>query len=96
MHVESAEVPPGRQTLLKDTRAYTAAVRTEVLHVTGAIDDHERSMLDRVRKHRNDLAHRARVDRGGVDEAAHALQHILSRVCGEDVDPLLYSLGVGW
>lgn len=95
-HRENAVTPPGRGTLLKDTRTYTAAVRTEVLHVTGAIDDDERAMLDRVRKHRNDLAHRAEVDRRRAEETAGALQHVLSRVCGEDVAPLLDSLGVGW
>lgn len=85
-----------RKSRLKDTRTYTAAVRTEVLRTAGVIDDALYSQLNRARKHRNDLAHRARVSLSALEDCLQALKTMLELVCGRPVEPAVVTTTINW
>ena len=85
-----------RRRALKDARTYSAAVRTEILQTDGTLTDDERAVIDRVRQHRNALAHRGQVGVDGARDAATALQLVLQRVCEDDIAPLVDNVSVGW
>jgi len=76
---------PSRRTLLADSRTFGASVRAELLLTAGILTENVYSTVQRARKIRNDMAHRARL---GAQEAADSLKalHEILRVVGFDID----------
>jgi hypothetical protein len=85
-----------RKRRLSDTRTYTAAVRTEVLHTTGAISDPLYESLNTARKHRNDLAHRAEINLGMAVEVIGAMKEMIEFLTGISVASPAVSRGINW
>lgn len=85
-----------RKSRLKDTRTYTTAVRTEVLQTAGIIDDALYNQLNKARKHRNDLAHRAKVSLPALEDCLQALKTMLELVCERPVKPAAVTTTINW
>jgi len=85
-----------RRERLNDTRTYTAAVRTEVFHSTGRIEENLYRQLNSARKHRNEVAHRARATLAMADETTSAMRALVEMFCRRAVAPLNTYQGVGW
>jgi hypothetical protein len=75
-----------RRALLADTRTFGAGVRAEVLLTAGVLSEDIYSTVQRARKIRNDMAHRAKL---GTKKAGHSLtaMHDILRMIGFNVDP---------
>jgi hypothetical protein len=85
-----------RKERLADSKTYTAAVRTEVLGSIGTLPLPLCEEIHQARKHRNELAHRARIDVAMATETAAAMQRVIEFVCDTRVEPPLVSQGVNW
>jgi hypothetical protein len=77
---------------LKDTRTYTAAVRTEMLLATGRMERGLYEHLNRARQVRNNLAHRGRAELSGAQQAMAALKATLTTL-GINADRIGWSSG---
>lgn len=88
-----------RQRMLRlrsDTRTYTAAVRTEILHTAGRVSAELYESLNVARKRRNSLVHGAEVSRAFADETMRALHMALTTELGTSVDPAQAFAGATW
>jgi hypothetical protein len=86
-----------RRERLKDSRTYTASVRTEVLQTAGLLDDATAEVFHRARRFRNSLSHNARpVEYAGGKAAIEALEAVLLLVCGPGSRPQELNLSVRW
>ncbi|TAK30788.1 MAG: hypothetical protein EPO21_18720 [Chloroflexota bacterium] len=74
-----------RQEKLQDPRTYSAAVRAEILHTVGKLSEPLYTSIEKARKHRNDLAHGARISLSNTRDAVNALHSVLERVCNRTV-----------
>jgi hypothetical protein len=76
---------------LKDARTYSAAVRLEILESTAIFGPDLCSLLHLARGHRNDLAHRAVIDREKAHDGLLAMKALVEFFCGKTVaDPDSY------
>jgi hypothetical protein len=85
-----------RRDRLADTRAYTVAVRLEVLLTAGRLSADLYDQANAARKHRNDVAHRARTTLKMAAETTAAMRALLEWFCGKPVAPLCVSESVNW
>ena len=65
---------------LKDTRTYSASVRTEVLLLTGMLSRFEYDIIQRARSNRNGLAHRAKISLDWAHEGMMAMKCAIEHV----------------
>lgn len=86
----------GRRARLRDTRSYTAAVRTEVLFTAGKIPASLYKDWNTSRKHRNALSHRAQIELKAARETVMALKETIEFFCGETVSVPLLSQSINW
>jgi len=73
---------PAHTRRLEAGRSFTANIRAEVLWATGVLEDDLYDLLQRARKHRNDLAHGANVSVAAAGEGMNAMRGILELVLG--------------
>lgn len=85
-----------RQKRLADSRTYSAAVRIEVLQTSSILSEELCRELHDARRHRNELAHRARLTNEGVDVCLRAMHHAIEFFSGKQVSPPLSSAGISW
>jgi hypothetical protein len=85
-----------RKRLLEDTRTYTAAVRTEVLHTAGRVDPAIYNALNTARQRRNALAHRAKIDLQAAEDGLNAMKLMIEFLCETSVEPPLATIGINW
>ena len=90
------QISDPRRVRLEDPRTYTVAVRLEVLLTAGKISRALYDHLNKARKRRNDLAHRARVSPEAASECMHALQMAVEHICGRSVEPAMVHRGISW
>jgi hypothetical protein len=69
-----------RQKRLEDSRTYTAAVRAEILHSIGTLDETIYDLLSAARKARNELAHRALVRQEAASTCIDTMRAMLQRI----------------
>jgi hypothetical protein len=86
----------GRKDRLADSRTYTSAVRIEVLHTIGVLDDDLYSLMTRARTHRNNLAHRATISFEMASETLMAMRSTVEFLCGTQVGAPSTSTSVNW
>ncbi len=89
---------PGRprRDRLEDKRTYTAAVRAEVLLTAGEIQGQMYELIQTARKHRNDLAHRAKISLSNARDSLTAMKAVIEFVCQREVAPPAVATGVNW
>ena len=85
-----------RKDRLSDPRTYSAAVRTEILHTTDEIDQDLYSALNLARKHRNDMAHRARVTSQAANDVLHAMKLMLEHLLQTEVESPIAGSSISW
>jgi hypothetical protein len=85
-----------RRKRLEDTRTYTAAVQIEVLHTAGRIPDGLYRALNDARKVRNDLAHRAKLNREAATAAVTAMKQMIEHLLERPVAPLDSNIVIVW
>lgn len=86
-----------RRKRLKDTRTYTASVRTEVLETTGRLPSELCKGIHKARKHRNALAHRLDTDPERARETVLAMHKTVEFFCDAKVEPPSDGgISVGW
>jgi len=85
-----------RKTRLEDSRTYSASVRIEVLRTAGVTDEDMYEDLHQARKARNDLAHRALIDKEAALQGMCAMRRLIKLVCGSSVAHSDASHGVNW
>lgn len=85
-----------RRTRLSDERTYTAAVQIELLRTAGVIEPELYNMLQKARKHRNNLAHRAVVSLDTALETLQGMKTMIEFVCKRTVVDADISQGVNW
>lgn len=85
-----------RRERLKDTRTYTAAVRTETLFSVGLIDSTVYDALNAARKQRNDIAHRAKITLQGAQDGAEAMKLMIELLCKTNIEPVLICRSITW
>jgi hypothetical protein len=85
-----------RKERLADTRTYSAAIRIELLQTAKVLPEPLCDDLQRARRHRNELAHRARVTGEGADVCLTAMRHAIEFFSGRQVEPPLSNTGVTW
>jgi hypothetical protein len=86
----------GRRKRLADSRTYSAAVRIEMMETSSILSEELCRELHDARRHRNELAHRARLTNEGADVCLRAMHHAIEFFSGKQVSPPLSSAGVGW
>lgn len=91
-----SSVPGQRRSRLEDTRTYTAAVRTEVLHTAGRLDSATYEALNSARQKRNAFAHRARVDLSAAQVCLDTMKAMIELLCATSVEPPLANTGLNW
>jgi len=69
----ASETNPSRKIMLKDTRSYTASVRTEVLRASGVLPLDLAAQFDDIRKDRNHWGHSAKASQALRDLAVKAV-----------------------
>jgi hypothetical protein len=92
----SSLVDRERRSRLSDPRTFSAAVRLEVLLVAGILPEDLYRFLNVARKHRNDLAHRARIDLPRATDGVAAMKAFIEFFSKTTIEPLLVSEGVNW
>lgn len=85
-----------RRRRLCDTRTYTASIRIEILHTVGVFNNDLYTDLTKARKHRNDLAHRAKINIDMATETLMAMKYAIDFLCGTQIATPLTSTGVNW
>jgi hypothetical protein len=85
-----------RRERLRDTRTYTAVVRTETLFTAGLIDLTVYDALNTARKQRNDMAHRAKITLQGAEDGTHAMKLMIELLCKTNIEPPLTSTSINW
>jgi hypothetical protein len=85
-----------RKDRLSDTRTYSAAVRIETLHTTAKIPLPIYEAANAARQHRNNLAHRAKINQGMAMESMFAMKQVIEFICNTTVEPPLTNVGVTW
>lgn len=85
-----------RKERLSDERTYTAAVQIEVLYTAGTLPPSLYQALNIARKHRNDLAHRAKITLRMATECLTAMKQMIEFFCKKSVEPPLAFEGVNW
>jgi hypothetical protein len=85
-HIDAA-TEPGRKDRLRDTRSFTTSIRTEVLLNTGALSRELYDLIEPARQHRNEVAHRAKVDIVGAERAVSAMHAVLEDHLGATIAP---------
>lgn len=85
-----------RQERLSDTRTYSAAVRIEILHTVGTLTSSLYSALNVARKHRNNLAHRAKISLDMAIETVSAMKDMIESFCKTSIATPLATSGVNW
>lgn len=85
-----------RKKRLEDTRIFTATVRAEVLLTAGTIGLSIYQAIQKARKHRNDLAHRAKISLSNASECLHTMKALVELVCEREVAWPEVSTGVNW
>ncbi len=85
-----------RRQRLSDSRNYTASVRTEALHMAGVIDGSLYKAIHKARKHRNDLAHRAKITLSAAIDCLMTMKAAIEFVCKTSVAEPEVSTGVNW
>lgn len=83
-HVNTLQMSDRRQRL-QDARTYTASVRAEILHTVGLLTADVYDAIQLARKHRNNLAHRVRVDIEAAGHCMGTLQIVIEQICGVEV-----------
>lgn len=91
-HVAEAARDSGHRNRLTDTRAYSASVQAEVLRTANKLPAELYDQMNRARKHRNDLAHGAKVSLEAASDCMVAMKSAIEFACGESVEsPLCYT-----
>jgi hypothetical protein len=85
-----------RRERLRDTRTYSAAVRTETLFTAGLINSTVYDALNTARKHRNDIAHRAKITFQGAQEGMDAMKLMIEFVCKTNIEPPMSNTSINW
>lgn len=85
-----------RRERLRDTRTYTAAVRTETLFTAGLIDSTVYDALNTARKQRNDMAHRAKITLQGAQDGTDAMKLMIELLCKTNIEPPQTSTSINW
>lgn len=88
-----------KESLLRDYRTYTAAVRTEVLFQSGVLAAELRDALNGFRKARNDLVHEGEsASYGALKNIFHVVNELVGLVTGEDgrcyAPPISWTSGI--
>jgi len=91
-----SDFPKKRKRRLNDTRTYTAAVRIEMLHTVDVLPATLYESLNTARKHRNDLAHRAKISIDMATEVVGAMKETIEFFTKISVAPPLVNRGVNW
>ena len=94
-HLEGIHDEKRRQRL-SDGRAYTAAIKIEVLQTARVIGDELSEALNKARNHRNNLLHSAKMSLPAAKESMNAMKVALEHVLGEEVAEPSVSTGVTW
>jgi hypothetical protein len=81
---------------LKDTRTYSAAVCIEILHSVQIIPESIYIELNRARKHRNDLAHGAKITLSASETGLNAMRLMIEFFCNRTIAPPQISESVNW
>lgn len=68
---------------LKDTRSWTASSMAELLWRAELLSDTSYDSIQAARSHRNDFAHRARINSGAAADSFAALDSVLALLIGE-------------
>lgn len=76
---------------LSDYRTYSVAVRLDMLHTVNVLPFPLCQVLHRARKHRNDLAHRAKINLAMATESLDAMKQLIEFVCKVPVEPPMMS-----
>lgn len=92
----SALLDHDRRERLSDSRTYTASVRTEVLHMAGVIDTSLYNAIHKARKHRNDLAHRAKITLSAAIDCLTTMKAAIEFVCNTSVAEPDVGTSVNW
>ncbi len=85
-----------RRERLSDTRTYSAAVRIEILHTAGVLSDSLYRALHLARKHRNDLAHRAKISLAMATDTLAGMKEMIEFFCHASIATPLATSGVNW
>ena len=85
-----------RKESLKDSRTYTSAVRIEILCSASVFPQQVYEKINNARKHRNNLAHRAKINISMAKETVDALKLMIEFFCGCSINPFLVNEGVNW
>jgi hypothetical protein len=86
----------GRAKRLSDTRTYSVAVRIEILHSVGVLPSSLYNDLNSARRHRNDLAHRAKSSLNTTTTTLTAMKQLIEFVCKTTVEPPLPNVSLSW
>lgn len=85
-----------RKDLLSDSRTYSVVVRMETLHTTGTIPANLHELLDKARRNRNRLAHRAKINDVMAQQCLTAMHQMIEFFCNMSVEPPMTTKGVNW
>jgi hypothetical protein len=85
-----------RQKRLDDNRTFSMAVRLELLFSEGLLREAQYEAFQVARKHRNDLAHRARIGAFAARETVNCLRMLLSDLAGREVADFPEPSGPMW
>jgi len=85
-----------RKDRLSDTRTYSASVRIETLFTTNKIPLSLYEIIHTARKHRNELAHRAKINLDMAQDSLSAMKQVIEFTCQTTVEPPLANVGVTW
>jgi hypothetical protein len=87
---------PKRCERLKDTRTYSTAVRIEILFLDEEIDIKEYDILQKARKHRNDLAHRAQISLDSATEGMTAMKLAIEHIIQSEIADHDTARAISW
>jgi hypothetical protein len=91
-----AIVDVSRKDRLLDSRTYSAAIRIEVLYTAGKLPPEIYQAATIARQHRNQLAHRAKINNRMATECLMAMKDLIEFVCQAKVEPPIGNAGVTW
>ena len=92
----SSIIAKSRRERLLDSRTYSVGVRIETLYTIDVISEPLYTALNAARKHRNELAHRAKINLAMATEVLDAMKQTIEFFCKASIAMPLANVGVNW